>query len=87
LCSGFAVFDQAEGVSNLTVRDPSGSTAEILSSCTPFGDRIIDAFVFDLVLHLRESRHDREQHRAHGCGSVDVATAKVQDAQAPRLLP
>jgi hypothetical protein len=31
---------------------------------------------------LRQSSHDREEHRAHGCGGVDVTTAQVQHAQA-----
>ncbi len=61
LRSGLAIFDQTESVSNLAVCDPARPTAEVLSSLPPFADRIIDAFTFDLVLHLRGSGLDREQ--------------------------
>jgi hypothetical protein len=59
-----------------------GSAAKVLSSFSAFADGVGDAFAFDPVFHLRESGHDREQHRPHGCGGVDVAPAEVQDPQA-----
>jgi hypothetical protein len=80
LRSGLAAFDQADSASNLTVCDPAGSAAKVLSSFSAFADGIGNAFAFDLVFHLREGGHDREQHRPHGCRGVDVATAEVQDA-------
>lgn len=82
LRSGFTAFDQADSASNLTVGDPARSAAKVLSGFSAFADGVGDAFAFDLVFHLRESGHDREHHRPHGCCGVDVATAEVQDAQA-----
>jgi hypothetical protein len=83
LRSGFTAFDQAHSASNLTVGDPAGSAAKVLSGFSAFADGVGDAFAFDLVFHLRESGHDREQHQPHGCRGVDVTTAEVQEVQAP----
>lgn len=82
LRSGVAAFDQADSTSYLTVSDPAGPAAKVPSGFSAFADGIGDAFAFDLVFHLRESGHDREQHRPHGCRGVHVATTKIQDAQA-----
>lgn len=77
LSSGLAAFDQADSASNLAVSDPAGPATKILSSFSAFGDGIGDAFALDLVFHLRESGHDREQHGPHECGSVDIAATEV----------
>jgi hypothetical protein len=81
LRSGLAAFDQADRTSYLTVSDAAGPAAKVPSGFSAFADGIGDAFAFDLVFHLRESGHDREQHRPHRCSGVHVASAKVQDAQ------
>lgn len=80
LRSGVAAFNQADSASNLTVSNPAGSAAKVLSSFAPFADGIGNAFALDVVFHLRESGHDREQHRAHGCRGVDIAAAEVKYA-------
>lgn len=82
LRSRFTAFDQADGASDLALGDPAGSAAEVLAGFPAFADGIGNAFAFDLVFHLRQSGHDREQHRPHGCRGIDVATPEVQDAQA-----
>ncbi|KRF08641.1 hypothetical protein ASH00_02765 [Arthrobacter sp. Soil782] len=52
-----------------------------------FGVGAVDAFAFDLELHLREGGHDDEDHGSHGCAGVDVPAAEVQDAQVHLLRP
>ena len=81
LRGGVAAFNQADSASNLTVSKSAGSAAKVLSSFAPFADGIGNAFALDLVFHLRESGHDREQHRPHRCGRVDVAAAQVQNSE------
>jgi hypothetical protein len=77
-----AALDQADSASDLTFSDPAGSAAKVHASFSAFADGIGDPFALDFVFHLREGRHDREQHRPHGCCGVDVATAEIQDPQA-----
>lgn len=79
---GFPAFDQANRASNLTINHPAGPAAKVLASFSSFEYGISDAFALDLVFHMREGGHDCEQHRAHRCCCVDIASAQVQDAQA-----
>ena len=79
LCGRLAALDKAEGVADLAVSDPSGPAAEVFAGLAALGDRVGDAFAFDLVLHLRERCHDRKQHRTHRRGGVDVASPQVED--------
>ena len=69
--------DGRREVLGFDVGDPAGSAAKVHPSFSAFAEGVRDAFAFDLMIYLRESGHDREQHRPHACCRVDVATAEV----------
>lgn len=64
LRSGVQASDQTDSASNLTVGE--GSATKVRAGFSAFADRACEAFAFNLVLHLRESDHDRVQYRIHG---------------------
>jgi hypothetical protein len=71
-----------KGASDLAVSNPAGPAAEVFSGFAALADGISDTFAFDLVFHLSKGGHNREQHGPHGCCSVHITSAQVQDAQA-----
>lgn len=71
-----------ERAAYLAVSGPSRAPTEILPSSTALADGVDDPFALNVVFHLRESGHDREQHRSHRRGGGHVPTAKIQDPKA-----
>jgi len=82
LRSGVATLDKAKGTPDLAIGDASRASAEVLPCVAALADRVDDPLPLDIVLHLRESRHDREEHRSHRRRGVHVATTEVQHAKA-----
>ncbi len=78
---GLALFDESAGVGDLAVAENRSSSAEVEAGGAAFGVGVVDAFAFDLELHLREGSHHGEDHGSHGCAGVDVPPAEVQDSQ------
>ena len=74
--------DEATGVTDSAVGDEAWPTAEGLAGLTAFRDRVDYSLSLDLVLHLAEGGHDREEHGPHGGCGVNVAAAQVQHTQA-----
>jgi hypothetical protein len=77
LSCGLAAFDQADSASNLAVSDPAGLPPRSFPASRRLSMESVTRSRLNVVFHLRESGHDREQHGPHGCRSVDIASTEV----------
>jgi hypothetical protein len=69
---GLALFDESAGISDLAVTEDRSPSAEVHAGIVAFGAGVIDAFSFNLELHLRQRCHDGEDHGPHRGAGIDI---------------
>ena len=74
-------FYEPAGIADLAVRYEPGAAAQALAVRAALAGRVKHRLARDLVFHLSERRHDREQHGSHWRGCIDVPATESHHAK------